>query len=283
MNLNEQDTRVFNSTLTSPGTRLELPTKSNNDRLYETSRNRRDLSLVFNDQSIEFDNNKLPDLDSVNVIRNPLSNNEISSKNCIDVSIGEVTIVRFNQTLENYLKVSVGNDTYIITKYVKIQFIGTTQTKFRNIGSDLLQKWNIKCNNKNIDSKSENFIKSTITKTLTGHSAATSLPPIRHSFMYIETSSNYYGHVKNFVSFERTNIIKISHITFFYNRSSFLHRVSIKSMVKFWIHILLEDNPWSTQYNIPKNDRYSDSSTDWTLVNLRFTVEKYVIKLIRYQ
>ena len=27
------------------------------------------------------------------------------------------TIVRFNQTLENYLKVSVGNDIYNLTKY----------------------------------------------------------------------------------------------------------------------------------------------------------------------
>ena len=31
----------------------------------------------------------------------------------------ENTLLRFNQTLETYLKVSVGNDTYILTKYDK--------------------------------------------------------------------------------------------------------------------------------------------------------------------
>ena len=48
----------------------------------------------------------------------------------------------------------------------------------------------------------------------------------------------------------------------------------------FRIQLLLEDNMWSTRYNIPKNDRYSNSSTQWTLVNLNFTVENYGIKLI---
>ena len=28
--------------------------------------------------------------------------------------------------------------------------------------------------------------------------------------------------------------------------------------------LLLEDNTCSLRYNIPKNDRYSNSSTDWT-------------------
>ena len=39
-------------------------------------------------------------------------------------------------------------------------------------------------------------------------------------------------------------------------------------MSRFRIQILLEDNTWSTRYNIPKNDRTSDTSTEWTLVNL---------------
>ena len=46
---------------------------------------------------------------------------------------------------------------------------------------------------------------------------------------------------------------------------------------------MLDDNTWSTQYNMPKNDRYSDSSTDWTLLNLGFTVEIYGKKLISDQ
>ena len=51
-------------------------------------------------------------------------------------------------------------------------------------------------------------------------------------------------------------------------------------MGRFRIQLLLEDNTWSTRYYIPKNDQFSDSSTQWTLVNLNFTVENYGIKLI---
>ena len=39
--------------------------------LHEINRSRRDLSSVFNDQDNEFDNNKLTNLDSVFVNRNP--------------------------------------------------------------------------------------------------------------------------------------------------------------------------------------------------------------------
>ena len=50
-------------------------------------------------------------------------------------------------------------------------------------------------------------------------------------------------------------------------------------MGRFRNQLLLEDNTWSTRYNIPKNDRYSDTSADWTKVSLNFTVENYCIKL----
>ena len=46
------------------------------------------------------------------------------------------------------------------------------------------------------------------------------------------------------------------------------------------IQLLLKDNTWSTRYNKPKSDRYSNSSIDWTLVGYYFNVEKYGIKLI---
>ena len=48
----------------------------------------------------------------------------------------------------------------------------------------------------------------------------------------------------------------------------------------FRIQLLLEDNTWSTRYITPKSDRYSDTSTDWTLVNLNFTVENYGIRIV---
>ena len=46
------------------------------------------------------------------------------------------------------------------------------------------------------------------------------------------------------------------------------------------IQLLLEDNTWSTRFTIPKNDRYSETSSDWTLVTLKFTEKNYGIKLI---
>ena len=66
---------------------------------------------MFNDQDNEFDNNKLTNLVSVTVNRGPSSDNELANKKHIDDSIGEGTIVRFYQTLQNYLRVSVRNDT----------------------------------------------------------------------------------------------------------------------------------------------------------------------------
>ena len=67
--------------------------------------------------------------------------------------------------------------------------------------------------------KYKNFEKLTKSNSPTGKSGATSLPPIGDSFMYIETSSNNTG--KNvFVSWERTDIIQITNITFYYNRIS---------------------------------------------------------------
>ena len=151
--------------------------------------------------------------------------------------------------------------------------------RYPNIGSDLLQKWNIKCNNKNNQARLTDFIKSTKTNSPTSFSGAESLPPIGNSFMYIETCSNNHGN-NVFVSWERTDIIQITNITFYHNRFSILTNEDKKSMGRFKIELLLEDNTWSTRYNIPKNDRYSNTSTDWTLVNLNFTVEIYGIKLI---
>ena len=268
----------------------EVITKAYVDQFHqENEQSRRDVGLGFydesddlvkNNQDNDFKDNKLTNLDSITVNRNPTSDNELSNKKYIDDELDKNTIVRFNKTLQNYLKVSVGNDTYNFTKYDKIQITDTTEMRYPNIGSDLLQKWNIKCNNKNNQSRITDFIKSTKTKSPTGYSGATSLPPIGNSFMYIETSSNNHGHERVLVSWERTDIIQISNITFYYNRFSILTNNSLKAMGRFKIQLLLEDNTWSTRYNIPKNDRYSDSSTDWTKLSLDFTEENYGIKLI---
>ena len=242
LKLDEQDSILLDSILIPPNTIIELPTKSYVDSLHgENERSRRDLGLDFYDESS--------------------------------------TLVRFNQTLQNYLKVSVGNDTYNLTKYNKISITDITEIKFPNSGNALLQKWKIYCNNKNIQSRINDFIKSTKTSSPTGFSGAASLSPIGDAFMYIETSSNNHG-PNVFVSWERTDIIQISNITFYYNRFSILTNDNLKNMGRFRIQLLLDDNTWSTQYTIDKNTQYSDSESEWNLLNLDFTIENYGIKLV---
>ena len=48
-------------------------------------------------------------------------------------------------------------------------------------------------------------------------------------------------------------------------------------MGRLGIQLSLDHNIWSTRYSLPKNDRFSDSSTDWTLVSLNFTEANYGI------
>ena len=129
------------------------------NNLHEINRNKRDLSSEFNDQDNEFDNNKLTNLDSITVNRNPNLDNELANKKYIDDGLDKNTVLRFNQTLQNYLKVSFGNDTYNLAKYDKIQITDTTIIKYPNTGGYLLQNWIIRCFDKNNDGKIENFIK----------------------------------------------------------------------------------------------------------------------------
>ena len=267
----------------------EVITKAYVDQLHqENERSRPDVGLWFsneeaelveNNQDNDFNDKILTHLDSITVNRNPTSDNELSTKNYVDDELDKNTIHRFNQTLENYLKVSVGNDTYNLTKYNKIQLTDTTVMKAGNSGGYLLQNWNKKFNDKNNNGKISIFIKSTKTNSPTTDAGATNLPPIGDSFMYIENSSNNNGN-NVFVSWERTDIIQITNITFYFNRFSILTDDSKKSMGRFRIQLLLEDDSWSTQYTIAKSTQYNDTSTEWTFLNLDFTIENYGIKLI---
>ena len=142
-----------------------------------------------------------------------------------------------------------------------------------------MQGWKIICNDKNNNGKLSNFVKSTRSNSPTSESGATSLPPIGKAFKYIETSVNNHGN-DVCVSFERTDFFQITNILFHYNRFSNLTNNKIKAMGRFRIQLVLEDNTWSTRYNIPINDQYSDTSTEWTLVSLNFTIGNYVIKLV---
>ena len=277
-NLDEQYSIIPTSSLTSPKTIIDIPTKSNVDSLHESRRDRYDLSSVFNDRDNEFDNLKLTNLDSATVNRDPNSDNDLANKKYIDNELDKNTVLGINQTLQNDLRVSVRNDTYNLNSYDRIQITDTTNNKYLNTGGFLLQNWVTECNDKNISGKIQNFIKSTKTNSPTGYSGATSLPPIGISSMYIETSSNIHGN-NVFVSWQRTDILPISKIPFYYNRFSILTNDSLKTMGRFKIQLLLEDNTWSTRNNIPKNDRYNDISIDWTILSLNFTVENYDINL----
>ena len=288
LELDKQDSIILNSTLTQPMTIIEIPTKAYIDSLHEENeRSRRDLGIDFynestdlvkNNQDNDFNDNKLTNINSISINNNPTDNDHVSNKKYTDDQLDKNTIVRFSQTLNNYLKVSVGNDTYNLTKYDKIQITDITDFRSGNIGQGVLQKWKIIANDINNNGKINNFIKVTRASSPTDQSGATSIPPLGKAFMYIETSGGNHGN-NVFVSFERTDIIQITNITFYYNRYS-ISSASHRSMGRFRIQLLLEDNTWSTRYNIPKNDQYSDNSTDWTLVNLDFTVENYGIKLI---
>ena len=104
----------------------------------------------------------------------------------------------------------------------KKQITDTTFIKNPNTGGYLLQNWVIKCKDRNNKGKIQNFKKSIKTNSPTYYSKATSLPPIGSEIMYIETSSNNHGSDIIFVSIERTVIIQVSNITFYYNKYSIL-------------------------------------------------------------
>ena len=137
--------------------------------------------MAKNNQDNDLNDNKLTNIDSIEVNRNPTLDDEVSNKKYIDDELDKNTILRFNQTLENYLKVSVGDDTYNLTKYNKIQMADTTVMKNGNVGSYLLPSWRIFCNDKNNNGKTTNFIKSSRTQSPTSDPGATILPPIGHS------------------------------------------------------------------------------------------------------
>ena len=142
------------------------------------------------------------------------------------------------------------------------------------------KRWRIKILNKINNTKIGNFIKTTKTNSPTGYSRATSLPLIGTAFTYIETTHKNHGQKKIFVSWERTDIIQISFINFFYNRFSILTDNFKNCAGRFRIHILLKDHSWNAIYTVNKNTNYSNLSTDWSFLNLNYTTENYGVKLI---
>ena len=87
-----------------------------------------------NIQEIDLNDNKLINLDSITINRDPTLDEEVSNKKYVDDHLDKNTFLRFNQTLQNYLKVSVGNDTYNLTKYDKRQIVDITEFIYPNSG-----------------------------------------------------------------------------------------------------------------------------------------------------
>ena len=105
----------------------QLVIKSSVDFLTENKKIKQGLSFVFSDQVNEVDNNKLPFLDSVTVDRNLTIDKELTSWKNVEDEEDKNCILRFNQALENHLKVSVGDDVQNLTifgrKQIRIQVI----------------------------------------------------------------------------------------------------------------------------------------------------------------
>ena len=84
-------------------------TKAYLDQIHEENEQSRDLGIDFYDESGDlvknnqdnaFNDNKLTNIDSITIIRNPISDNDLAIKKNIVDSLGEDTIVTFTQTLQ---------------------------------------------------------------------------------------------------------------------------------------------------------------------------------------
>ena len=71
---------------------------------------------------------------SIRVKRDPTSDDELANKKFVDTLKGDCNILSFNQTLQNYLKASLGNDVYSPAKNDKIQITAKTVFKNTNTG-----------------------------------------------------------------------------------------------------------------------------------------------------
>ena len=211
----------------------EVITKAYVDQFHqENERSRQDLGIDFynesgdivkSNQDNDFHDKKLTNINSITINNDPTNNNHVTNKKYIDDELDKITIVRLNDdSNDRYLQIRINNTSYNLQIYNKTQIIDTTKLVFPNTGTDLLQNWKIICNNRLGEGMPSNFLKSTKTNSPTGSSGATSLPLIGTCFMYIETSANNHNSTNDnvSVSFERTDFIHISNITFHYNRYS---------------------------------------------------------------
>ena len=153
-------TNMFSITLNKEAVNdNEVISKAYVDQFHqENERSRRNVGLDFydesndivkNNQDNDLNDNKLTNINSITINKNPTDDNHVSNKKFIDDELDKNTTLRFNETLQNYLKISVGNDTNNLTKYNKKQLTDITTMKAGNTGPNLLPFWKIICNYKN--------------------------------------------------------------------------------------------------------------------------------------
>ena len=97
----------------------------------ESKRDRRDLSTATQDQDNEPENIESGVLDGITVNRNPTIDNEVSNRKYVVDEINKNTIFIFNQSLQNYFKVTVANNDYNFTGDDRKKITDTTIIKAR--------------------------------------------------------------------------------------------------------------------------------------------------------
>ena len=108
------------------------------------------------------------------------------SKNIVDDELDKNTVFRLDQSLENNLKISCGNDVYNLSENDEKQTNDTTICKAGSSGVLVLPFWKIVCNDKNNNGKTSIFVKTPISFSQTINRGANSLSQIGKSFMYKE-------------------------------------------------------------------------------------------------
>ena len=72
--------------------------------------------LVKNNQDTNFNEYELLNTDSISNNRGHILDKELTTKKYVVDSMREITVLKFNQTLEHYIEISVGNDVYNLTE-----------------------------------------------------------------------------------------------------------------------------------------------------------------------
>ena len=106
------------------------------------------------------------------------------NKNYVNDTIRDGTLVRFNATLENNLKIALADSDFNLKKHNTEKNIDTSFKINPNSGGFLLQQWNKSCNDEENKRKLTNLIRSTRRTSPSPDSKASSLSPFGDRYMF---------------------------------------------------------------------------------------------------